>query len=81
MAENLYDLIQDDGIEVLFDDRKDISPGFKFKDADLLGMPYQVIVGERNLAQGKIEIKERRTGDRILVEVEKVLEKIQQLLA
>jgi len=81
MAENLYDLIQDDGIEVLFDDRKDISPGFKFKDADLLGMPYQVIVGERNLAQGKIEIKERRTGERILVEVEKVLEKIQQLLA
>ena len=81
MAENLYDLIQDDGIEVLFDDRKDISPGFKFKDADLLGMPYQVIVGERNLAQGKIEIKERRTGERILVQVENVLEKIQQLLA
>jgi prolyl-tRNA synthetase len=81
MAENLYNLMRDDGIEVLFDDRKDITPGFKFKDADLLGMPFQVIVGERNLAQGKIEIKDRRTGDRILVEVEEVLEKIQQLLA
>jgi prolyl-tRNA synthetase len=81
MSERLYDLLTDDGIEVLYDDRKDISPGFKFKDADLLGMPYQVIVGERNLRQGKIEIKERRTGERIFVDVESVLEKVQQLLA
>jgi prolyl-tRNA synthetase len=81
MSDRLYNLLSDDGIEVLYDDRKEISPGFKFKDADLLGMPYQVIVGERNLAQGKIEIKERRTGDRILVDVESVLEKVQQLLA
>lgn len=81
MAERIYGLLSDDGVEVLFDDRKDISPGFKFKDADLLGMPYQVIVGERNLTQGKVEIKERRSGERILVDVETVLEKIQQLLA
>ena len=38
---------------MLFDDRKEVSPGFKFKDADLLGMPYQVIVGEKNLAGGQ----------------------------
>jgi prolyl-tRNA synthetase len=81
MSDKLYDLLTDDAIEVLYDDRKETSPGFKFKDADLLGMPYQVIVGERNLAHGKIEIKERRTGERILVEVESVLEKVQQLLA
>ena len=80
-SEKLYDLLVDDGIEVLIDDRKDISPGFKFKDADLLGIPYQVILGEKNLANGKIEIKERRTGDRTLVEIESALEKIQQLLA
>ena len=66
---------------MLFDDRKDTSPGFKFKDADLLGMPYQVIVGEKNLANGKLEIKERRTGDRILVEVAGVIDKVQSLLA
>jgi prolyl-tRNA synthetase len=81
LADRVYGLLSDDGIEVLFDDRKDISPGFKFKDADLLGMPYQVIIGERNLAQGKVEIKERRSGERILVDVETVLEKVQQLLA
>jgi prolyl-tRNA synthetase len=81
MAERVYGLLRDDGIEVLFDDRMDISPGFKFKDADLLGIPYQLIIGERNLAQGKIEVKERRSGNRILVDVEAVLEKMQQLLA
>jgi prolyl-tRNA synthetase len=81
LADRVYGLLSDDGIEVLFDDRKDISPGFKFKDADLLGMPYQVIIGERNLAQGKVEIKERRSGERILFDVETVLEKVQQLLA
>jgi prolyl-tRNA synthetase len=80
-ANNLYDLLTDDGVEVLFDDRKDISPGFKFKDADLLGMPFQVIVGEKNLSNGKIEIKERRTGERTLVDVESALERIQALLA
>jgi prolyl-tRNA synthetase len=79
-AERLYTLLTDDGVEVLYDDRKDISPGFKFKDADLLGMPFQVIVGEKNLAGGKIEIKERRTGDRTLVELESAIGKIQQLL-
>jgi prolyl-tRNA synthetase len=81
MADRLYELLTDDSIEVLYDDRKETSPGFKFKDADLLGMPYQVIVGERNLANGKIEIKERRSGERTLVDVESVLGKIQQLLA
>jgi prolyl-tRNA synthetase len=81
MADRLYDLLREDGIEVLYDDRRETSPGFKFKDADLLGVPYQVIVGERNLANGKIEIKERRSGERVLVDVESVLEKVQQLLA
>ncbi len=69
-AEQLYVEMQGIGLEVLFDDRTDVSPGFKFKDADLLGMPFQVIVGEKNLAQGKIEIKVRKTGERTFVERE-----------
>ena len=67
-AELIYKELQAVGFDVLFDDRKDISPGFKFKDADLLGMPLQVIVGEKNLAAGKIEIKNRRSGERTLVD-------------
>ena len=81
MSEKIYKDLTDDGVEVLFDDRVDTSPGFKFKDADLLGMPYQVIVGEKNLAAGKIEIKERRTGDRTLVDLAEFMEKIQSVLA
>lgn len=80
MSEKIYADLVDDGVEVLFDDRTDTSPGFKFKDADLLGMPFQVIVGEKNLGNGKIEIKERRTGERILVDAVNVIEKIQSLL-
>jgi len=50
-----------DGIEVLVDDR-DERPGVKFNDADLIGCPYQVVSGEKNLSQGLMELKERRTG-------------------
>ena len=79
-AERLYTAMQEAGVEVLFDDRKDMSPGFKFKDADLLGMPYQVIVGEKNLAAGKIEIKERQDGERrCLVPREDLMEELQKL--
>jgi prolyl-tRNA synthetase len=67
-ADEIYSAMNAAGMEVLFDDRKEVSPGFKFKDADLLGMPFQVIVGEKNLAQGKVEIKVRRTGERSYVE-------------
>jgi prolyl-tRNA synthetase len=80
-AEAIYSDLNGAGVEVLYDDRRDISPGFKFKDADLLGMPYQVIVGEKNLAQGKIEIKERATGQRTLVDRDKFLEKVLALTA
>jgi prolyl-tRNA synthetase len=79
-AEALYTALQKNGWEVLFDDRKEVSPGFKFKDADLLGMPYQVIVGEKNLAAGKIELKERKTGTRTLIPREDLLAELQKLL-
>src|SRR5207302_3342506 len=49
------------GIEVLLDDR-DERPGVKFNDADLIGCPYQVVIGDKNPAQGLMELKERRAG-------------------
>ncbi len=79
-SEQLYAAMQAAGLEVLFDDRTDVSPGFKFKDADLLGMPFQVIVGEKNLAQGKIEIKVRKTGERSFVEKEKLISHLKSLI-
>ena len=79
-AENLYSQLQKSRIEVLYDDRKDLSPGFKFKDADLLGIPLQLIVGEKNLSNGNVEIKERRTGNREIMQIETVISYIEKYL-
>jgi len=80
-SEALYTDLEAAGFETLYDDRRETSPGFKFKDADLLGMPLQVIVGEKNLANGKIEVKIRKTGERILVDRNEVIGKLRELLA
>jgi len=79
-AEHLYEKLQQSLIDVLFDDRDDVSPGFKFKDADLLGVPLQVIVGEKNIAHGNVELKERRTGKRDIIELGKVVNFIEKYL-
>ena len=57
------------GIETLYDDRDD-RPGAKFATMDLIGLPHQVIVGPKGLADGKVEIKDRRSGARELVSIE-----------
>lgn len=58
MAENLYEKLQESGVEVLFDDR-DVRPGEKFADADLIGCPHRVVVSERSLKAGGVEYKKR----------------------
>jgi len=80
-ANQIYDRLTDAQIEVLFDDRANMSPGFKFKDADLLGMPFQVIVGDKGLKSGQVEIKRRRTGERLMVKLEDAVTEVQKLLA
>ena len=61
-AEKLYEDLQKAGIEVLLDDR-DERPGFKFKDADLLGIPFRVTVGKGFVKSGQVEVRNRKTGD------------------
>ena len=61
-AEELYRQLIDVGIEVLIDDR-DERPGVKFADAELIGVPYRVTVGPRGLADGSLELTERRSGE------------------
>ncbi len=58
-AENLYGVLTEKGYEVLFDDRHDTSAGEKFADADLMGIPYRVVVSKRSLSDGGYEIKRR----------------------
>jgi len=71
----LYAALEAAGFEVLYDDR-DERPGAKFATADLIGLPYQVIVGPKGLAEGKAEIKWRRTGARETVALADVVARL-----
>ncbi len=62
-AAKIYEQLKEGGVEVIYDDR-DIRAGMKFKDADLSGIPLQVIVGEKTLARQMVEVKIRKTGER-----------------
>ena len=80
-AGKIYDDLNTAGVSVLFDDRTDQQAGVKFKDADLIGMPLQVIAGEKNLKENKVEIKVRKTGERFTVELSELISKVKELLA
>jgi prolyl-tRNA synthetase len=69
-AEKLYKDLQQQGVEVLYDDR-DERPGSKFKDADLIGIPYRITVGRTFEKEGKVEIRRRRGGETETVEFER----------
>ena len=75
-AEALATTLDAKGVRVLYDDRPKVSPGVKFKDAELLGVPTIVVVG-RNLAEGVIEVRDRRTDERREVPVADVLGEIE----
>ena len=62
-AEEIVRELEAAGVEVLFDDRRKVSPGVKFKDSELIGVPTILVVG-KGLADGKIELKDRRSGER-----------------
>lgn len=79
-CDKLYEELSSKGIEVLYDDRDDLRPGFKFKDADLIGIPYHIIVGEKNFKNGNIEFKIRRTGERSIIAIKDINEKLNELL-
>jgi prolyl-tRNA synthetase len=72
LAETLYASLQDAGIEVLWDDR-DERAGVKFNDADLIGAPYHLVIGDKGLAQGQVELKIRQTGETTKVAPDQVL--------
>lgn len=65
-AEKLYKELEDLGVEVLYDDR-DERPGVMFADAELIGIPHIITIGEKSLKDGQIEYKDRRTGEKTLV--------------
>jgi prolyl-tRNA synthetase len=79
-AEKLYNELTAAGYEVLFDDRDDISPGVKFKDADLIGIPLQLVVSDKNMKNDEIEVKFRKTGVRERIRYSDILAGIPDLM-
>jgi len=78
-ADALYEGLKARGLDVLYDDR-DERAGVKFADNDLIGVPFQVVVGKKGLAEGKIELKRRATGEKELVPVEQAVEHVIRLV-
>ncbi len=73
-AEDLYNNLKEKGIEVLFDDRADLSAGEKFADSDLIGIPYRVVVSKRSLADGGFEMKKRTEQNGKIITKEKLID-------
>lgn len=75
IAFNIYDTLKKEGIEVLIDDR-DARAGFKFKDADLLGIPLRITVGNKAVKESIVEVKIRKINKNITFSVEDVIEEV-----
>ncbi|QDJ13725.1 proline--tRNA ligase [Mergibacter septicus] len=79
-AEELYQSLNTQGIEVLFDDRKE-RPGVMFADMELIGIPHMIVIGEKNLNNGEIEYKNRRTGEKLMIAKDQLLDFIEKIIA
>ena len=74
-SEDIYLSLSERGYDVLFDDREE-SPGIKFKDADLIGIPIRLTISSRTLKNGMMELKLRKTGEVIMVKKEDVVAEV-----
>ena len=79
-AESLYELLESQGVEVLFDDRPDQTAGVKLNDADLLGLPIRLIVSPRNLRNGTVEMKVRGQDEADLVAMADIGDRVRSSL-
>ncbi|OJW50620.1 MAG: proline--tRNA ligase [Alphaproteobacteria bacterium 41-28] len=75
LCDDLYTKLLQKGVEVLYDDR-DMGPGAKFADLDLIGLPWQIIIGPRSVGSGQCELKNRRTGEKIELSLEDALKRV-----
>ncbi|GAB3125174.1 proline--tRNA ligase [Novispirillum itersonii] len=76
VADDLYAKLEAAGVEVLYDDRADERAGAKFATADLIGLPWQLVVGPKGVAAGVVELKNRRSGEKVEMSVEAALAKL-----
>ncbi len=76
-AEDIYNKLLENKIEVFYDDRDDKSAGEKFADADLIGIPYRLVVSKKTIKQDSIEFKKRDSKETKLVKIEKIAEELE----
>jgi prolyl-tRNA synthetase len=79
-ADSLYEMLEQAGVEVLYDDRE-ATPGVKFADADLIGVPLRVTVSARSLERGGVELKRRDSAKTVIVPVKDAMERVQEEIA
>ena len=79
IADSLYKGLKDAGLDVLFDDRKE-RPGVMFNDMELLGVPFTLVIGERNLDENKVELKNRHTGEKLMLDLDSAASEIAALV-
>ncbi|MBU0531329.1 MAG: aminoacyl--tRNA ligase-related protein [Candidatus Uhrbacteria bacterium] len=80
-AEALHHDLEAEGIEVLWDDRDDVSPGEKFADADMIGIPLRLVISEKTLKEDSVEWKERASDETQLIKLEKIKEAIESFIS
>ncbi len=80
VSNTIYEQLKSEKFEVLFDDRNSVQAGVKFADADLIGIPIQIIIGERGLKENKIDIKIRKTGEKLSVAADKLIEELKKMI-
>jgi prolyl-tRNA synthetase len=78
-ADKLHEQLNTAGIDTLLDDR-DARPGFKFADADLIGIPVRITIGDRGLKDGKVEVKKRTAADPEMVDITAVIDRVRAML-
>jgi prolyl-tRNA synthetase len=74
-ADALYKQLQDAGVDVLYDDR-DERGGAKFATMDLIGLPWQIIIGPKGLEKGVVELKRRASGERLELSADEAIAKV-----
>ena len=78
-ADEIYNSLIEKGYDVLIDDRKE-SAGFKFKDADLIGVPVHVRIGPKTLKENSVEIRLRKSGETRLVKVDDAVSEVENII-
>ncbi len=75
-GEELYKDLRSSGVDVLYDDRRDVSAGEKFAQADLIGIPLRIVVSDKTLEDDSVELKKRSESEKKLIKTDKLLEKL-----